>query len=429
MIKKFFALAMMLGTLTAMGQVSNKSPYSFYGIGDSNQQTSVAASGMGGLNIALRGEYELNFTNPAQLSSLKLTSFDIGGTTKFLTIQDSSQKQESANTTLGYLALGFPITSKMGFVAGLQPNTNVGYNIADEIRNDEDELTEVSIFEGNGGTNRFFMGTGYEVYKGLSLGAEVEFLFGTINNSLIYQNAEIIDYTRYKVTSKINGTGIKLGANYKTKLKENIQLNVEGSMKLASKLKQENDQYLYSFFYNSYGVEIPQDTLIADTEVDAKISRPAGYQFGLGIGNPNQWYAGVSYAMQDAWKFDSTLIDNSKVNYTSSNSFSLGGYFIPKKNSITSYWNRVVYRAGVRFENAGLSVQNVDNPSEYTPLKDFGISFGLGLPIGNQMSKLNMSVEMGKRGNTSGGLIQENYVNLRLGLNFAEKWFQKSKIN
>jgi hypothetical protein len=65
----------------------------------------------------------------------------------------------------------------------------------------------------------------------------------------------------------------------------------------------------------------------------------------------------------------------------------------------------------------------------FIDIKDFGISFGLGLPIGNQLTRLNISAEYGKRGEKTNSLIQENYVNLRLGLNLAEKWFQKNKIN
>jgi hypothetical protein len=183
------------------------------------------------------------------------------------------------------------------------------------------------------------------------------------------------------------------------------------------------------FSYSTYGTESPQDTLFNNESVKGKISRPLAFHSGIGIGNPEIWYAGIEYNMQNALEFDTALMNNSKIKYTDRSQIALGGYYLPKKNSISSYWHRVIYRAGIRFEKPGIAL-DVDGPANsFTEMKDFGISFGLGLPVGNQLTRFNVSVEYGKRGEITQGLIQENYVNLRLGLNLAEKWFQKSKIN
>lgn len=415
--------------ITFLGQVTNQSPYSFFGIGESNQQISVASAGMGGISVALNRTHELNFANPALLSNVQFTLFDIGVKTQFLTLKDASQTQNSSFTSLSYLTAGFPITKKMGFMVGLQPNSNVGYNISQEIYDTDDEILEANLFNGNGGTNRFFMGVGFQAWKGLSIGAETEFIFGSIENNVINQRADTQLYTRYRNQSQINGVGFKLGGAYQTEIKKGLELNIESSVKLANDIHTESDNVFYTFLYSTYGTESPQDTLFSNESVKGKISRPLAFHSGIGIGNPDIWYAGIEYNMQNALEFDTELMSNSKIKYTNRSQISLGGYYLPKKNSISSYWQRVIYRAGVRFENPGISL-DVDGPANsFTEMKDFGISFGLGLPVGNQLTRLNVSVEYGKRGETSQGLIQENYVNLRLGLNLAEKWFQKSKIN
>src|SRR5690606_41966192 len=97
---------------------------------------------------------------------------------------------------------------------------------------------------------------------------------------------------------------------------------------------------------------------------------------------------------------------------------SLGGYYIPKYNSFTNYFHRVTYRAGVRYENTGLVVNN-------QTINDMGVSAGLGLPVGNGFSDLTLAFEYGQRGTKSAGLVQENYFNISIGLTITDHWFRK----
>ena len=48
--------------------------------------------------------------------------------------------------------------------------------------------------------------------------------------------------------------------------------------------------------------------------------------------------------------------------------------------------------------------------------------------MSKQLSNLNIGFEIGKRGQTAKGLVQENYVNFRLGLSLNDKWFKKLEI-
>lgn len=420
---------LMTWVISTQSQVTNQSPYSVFGIGENNQQISVASAGMGGISVALNSTYELNFANPALLNNIQYTLFDIGVKTQFLTLKEAYQSQNSASTSLSYLNAGFPITKNLGFMIGLQPNSSVGYNITQEIYNIDNNIVEANIFNGNGGTNRFFMGAGYQVYKGFSVGAETEFLFGNIETNIINQRAETQHYTRYKKQIKLNGIGFKLGATYQKEVKKGLELKIESSVKLANDISTTSSEYFYSFLYGSGGIEIPQDTLLSNESLSGKIKRPLSLHTGIGIGKPEIWYAGIEYNTQNAWSFDAISMNNSKIKYTNRSQLALGGYYLPKRNSISSYWERVIYRAGARFETPGIALDVDGGAISFIDIKDFGISFGLGLPIGNQLTRLNISAEYGKRGEKTNNLIQENYVNLRLGFNLAEKWFQKNKIN
>ncbi len=90
---------------------------------------------------------------------------------------------------------------------------------------------------------------------------------------------------------------------------------------------------------------------------------------------------------------------------------SLGGYYIPKYMSFTSYLSRITYRAGLKFEKTGLVINNES-------INDFAFTLGIGLPLGGNfgVSNINLGLEVGKRGTTKANLIQENYVNIMVSL-------------
>ncbi|MEO6347735.1 MAG: hypothetical protein ABIO60_07475, partial [Aquaticitalea sp.] len=96
--------------------------------------------------------------------------------------------------------------------------------------------------------------------------------------------------------------------------------------------------------------------------------------------------------------------------------------YIPDYDSFSKYWKRVVYRGGLHFENTGLEINN-------ETIKEFGMSFGLGLPIGGLFSNGNIGIEFGKRGTTNQNLIQENFVNLQFSLSLNQRWFEKTKFD
>ena len=424
MIKKFAFLIALTSTLISFSQTNNTSPYSYFGIGDTNQQMTVASSSMGGINVAQSYFGELNFTNPAALTALKLTTFSIAGKLKILQVNDGLLTQNSSSTGLTSLALGVPFGKKGGLMVGLQPNSSVGYSISDDR-----ELDERYLFSGNGGTNRFFGSFAYEVTKGLSLGIEGEYIFGNINNSIINIRKDVSFHSKYQTISSLKGASVKLGAQYQYKLANDLVVKLGSTVKLKNKLKATSEEYLYSFVYGPSANEIVKDTLTNNINLKGEISRPTSVVLGAGLGKSNKWNVGVEYETQVAISIDESVFKNSKIQYTSKARYSLGGYYIPKNNSLTSYWQRVIYRAGFKYEETGLAVNGVVGSGEFTPINDFGISFGLGLPIGNQLSQVNLGFEYGNRGNTTNGLIKENYFNLRLSFNLTDKWFRKNKIN
>jgi hypothetical protein len=201
--------------------------------------------------------------------------------------------------------------------------------------------------------------------------------------------------------------------NTKTNLYTSFTFNPE------SKLNSDNSRNIATIIYNINGAELVADEEDIDVN-DTKLIVPTKFSFGAGIGNTKKWLVGTELTFSQNSKLVNRFDDILDVNFENSTKISIGGYYIPKYDSFSSYLNRVVYRAGFRYENTGLIVNNES-------INDYGMNFGLGLPVG--ASSINLGFEFGKKGTTSNGLIEENYFNLSVGLSLNDIWFKKRKID
>ena len=56
-----------------------------------------------------------------------------------------------------------------------------------------------------------------------------------------------------------------------------------------------------------------------------------------------------------------------------------------------------------------------------------GVTAGMSLPLPRTLSKVNLALEMGQYGTREGGLIQERYAKVSVGVSVFERWFMKRK--
>lgn len=426
MVKKtIVVITTLFITIGSFAQKSNTSAYSFFGIGDMNSSNTVEQLSMGGIGVSLKDNFHLNLSNPASNSSLRFTTYSLALENKNIWAEDSTDKQSAATTYLSYLALGIPLGEKGGLTFGLLPNSSVGYSLTSN-NYVNDELTEVTLYNGSGGTNKVFLGFGYEIFKDFSIGIQGNYLFGKIDNSIVNQLKDVSLATKYQTVANVNSISLNTGVQYKKELKNKLNLHFGANFNIESEIESKGNEYLYSVVLGSF--ESPRDTIL-NVESTGMLKVPLKSSLGIGVGKENKWYAGIDYTFQKALELEGSIFNSySKIKYDDSNKISLGGYYTPKFNSIASYWERVTYRAGVKLEKTGLLVDGIGNGNDFTAIDDFGISFGVGLPVSNQLSNLNIGFEFGKRGKVTNGLIQENYINFRLSLSLNDKWFRKLEI-
>ncbi|MBA9073742.1 hypothetical protein GGR22_001868 [Flavobacterium gossypii] len=411
MIKKIIVSLSLLFSLASVAQEGSASPYSFYGIGDARFKGTTENRSMGGLGI-LPDSIHMNLQNPATFASLKLTSFTVGGSHNMTNLRTSSAKGDTQRTTIDYLAVAFP-TGKLGFGFGLMPYTSVGYKI-NSFSDQEDGPNRA--YSGKGGLNKVFLGAGYQLTSKFSLGVDFSYNFGNIETkSLLSQNVQY--GTREMNTSDLSGFSMNAGLVFATKIKKydfvsSVTYSPQGN------LKSENERKIATLA-GTGGSEIvveEKDIVVADSD----LKLPSKLAFGAGFGKKTNWFVGAEVTLQESSKFGNRYNDITNVSYEDAKKFSIGGYFIPDYDSFTSYWKRVTYRAGLRYENTGLVVGD-------TSIKDYGMTMGLGLPVGGSISNLNVGFEYGRRGTTHAGLIKETYANIFVSLSLNDRWFVKRK--
>ena len=413
-------IALLTGTLAAVAQQTTESPYSFYGVGERNFGGIAEESAMGGIGT-YADSTRVNMQNPAALSGLKYTAFSAGFTMQRKNVATSNMDFTTRTSALNYFTLGFPITEKLGVAFGLVPYSTVGYKMKSTVNRN------VQQYEGKGNVNQFFASGGYKLYDGLRIGASFKYHFGSIEMTDILQLYNVEFFTQESSKQTLKGASVNFGLYYELPLRHRLRLYSSLVYTPESKLSSDNERSVQMLSYVNGGNSGTQLSVRSIQQIDlgakgikeTKLTLPTQIEVGLGIGEHQKWFTGLEYTYANTKSFSNPFLSTTNVSYKDSYQIALGGFWVPNYNSFTSYWHRVTYRLGLRYENTGVLLNGQS-------LNDFGTSFGVSLPV-RGFSNLTGVLEIGKRGTLNSGLVKENYINFKIGFTLNDKWFQKTK--
>lgn len=401
---------------TAWAQNRISSPYSRFGIGELFQNTHVNNMAMGGITQGIFSPYFVNMANPASYDAFDTLSFvfDVGLHGRITNLATNTISQRSDYASLGNLLFGFPVTSWWNASFGLLPYSATGYKMSDK-RNDPDFGKFSNVYDGSGGINQFYIGSSFALNRKLSVGANVSYLFGTMNHNTSIVFAD----STYKLNVKtINSTRahdflVNYGIMYHNQKANGFNYNIGLSFNAQTNLNSTVNRLTYNYFSSATGTEVPNDTIINAPSEKRKITLPMGMGLGFSVGKVDKWLLGSDITWKQWEKFSYFGTPDSLQNNLQ---LSLGGYYNPTSSTVSSYWQRVTYRAGLKYSNGYLKLR--DNR-----INEFGITFGIGLPLPRTTSTINLAAEIGTRGTKEANLISENYVKLTIGLSIFERWF------
>ncbi len=403
-------------------QIAINSPYSRFGVGDLAVRRNTYNFSMGGVANAISSPYYINPYNPSANAAFDSLSFVFSGgligRAGTLRTEDLSNRTNFAS--LGYLLFGFPITHWLKTSIGLTPYSNVGYNIVASTAIEDVGNTEL-FYEGTGGLNEFYLNAAIQLHKNLAVGVKGSYMFGKADlirkvffpDSVGYINTRVDDYI------EVGDMYFDFGIQYNKDLGKDLKLGLGAIYGPSQEVSATQNYLVRSFFATGVGTESFRDTIINQPENEGSIVIPDKYGVGFMLKKSNKWMVAADYNWQNWKDYKAFGVSDSLEN---SMQVSIGGEFLPSQRIISSYWKRIKYRLGFRYNKTYLNLRE-------TQINEFGISFGMGLPIPRSLSTINLGIEVGRRGTTASNLIQENFINITLGVSVWERWFVKSKYN
>ena len=418
MKKTFLNLFFFTASFISFSQSGTSSPYSFYGVGSNTFEGSIDNRSMGGLSI-YSDSIHLNLTNPASFSELKRVNYSLGITYDDLTFKSENANENSNSSNVNYLAVGIP-TKYFTFGFGVIPKTSVGYML--ENTNETVVPSFVDRYRGEGGVNTAFLTFGFKVLKKIRLGITTNYEFGNLNHITTRFLEDVELATKIESNSSLSGINNVYSLLFREKISNKLTLHASYILSQQFNLGSTNTQTLSTYsLSNQYGGDIEEIDLVALNLDKTEIIVPKSQTIGLGIGVETKWFIGAEFEQTDGGGLDNKLFSLDNVEFKKGSRFSFGGFYIPKYDSFTSYFSTIVYRLGLRIEDSGLNIQDQS-------IKEVGFNFGFGIPF-QGFSNLNIGFELGKRGTTNSGLIQENFFSIRLGMSLSDLWFVKNKYN
>jgi hypothetical protein len=412
--------------LGANAQADVDSPYSLFGIGQVNGRSmNVGLKGMGGVANAMFGNGIINTENPASYAKIDSLAFlfDAGFYFKSSTFSTASLSEKASNASFDYVSMAFGVAPwwKMSF--GVQPFSTSGYNmLVDDIKPSVGKIT--TRFKGSGGLNQAFWGNAFKIGKHFSVGVNGYYVFGNsqAETSLFFPDSAYYIGSRRSVDVMVHSFMFDYGMLFNTNVGSDVQLSL--GLTYTQQINLSGDQTLFiRSFEEDIDTEVEYliDTITYVTN-KTKITMPQGIGFGVALHKGSDWAVGADFNWTQWSKFarqgkEEGLQDSWRA--------SAGAEFTPKHTSISGYFSRVTYRLGGFYEHGFIKL--LGNDGLNYSINKVGVTAGMSMPLPKTLSKVNLALEAGQYGTREGGLIQERYAKVNVGISVFEHWFMKRK--
>lgn len=434
MNKYFLAVVSLLFTSILFAQFKTYTPYSLIGAGDFVQSPSGASAGMGGVAIGLQNGKLINFLNPASHLDADSNDFVLDFSVSQFTseLQDEKASVSNSIANFNHVLIKFPFYKWWSASFGVLPLSNVDYKIKSPKKIQGSEGTVNEIITGEGGINQLYFGQGWKINDDFSIGVNAIYLWGHLNYSKILDysisgRATIWDLNQ-KQDLDVKSFRYSVGTQYKVDLNETdylrFGLTYQSNASLGSDIETKSVLGEYR-----EGSEVFREGKTNKTEKDnTQLRLPHQIGFGLSYQLGSQWLFAADYIHETSPNYEAFKL---QTDYSSkaTNAAKFGVEFVPSTYS-KNYFALVNYRAGINYQQFPYQIKGQD-------LTQYTLSFGLGLPFPDSFRRVSLqresksmahlSFEIGGRGQTTDGLVQERYYGFRLNVLLNNRWFFKRK--
>ena len=418
------ALVLCLISGIVVAQNNTNSPYSRYGYGQLAEQGASNSRAMGGVAYGLRDKAHTNFANPASYTAVdSLTFIFEGGMSLQNTNFDNGfTKINAKNTSLDYLSMHFRIGTRFGMSLGLLPYANVGYDMENVTRNNEDnEKTTVTNYFGEGGLHQAYAGLAYKINRKFSIGVNISYLWGDVEHSMMHTFPYFTDANGVMKREHVGINSVKfdIGAQYSYQFGKKHFATFGAVFSPGYNLT--NTSYIQEIegssseilSGNTSGLSVNETDLDVKTGIPMTIGGGVAYVYDgrltVGLDVTYQQWSKVSFmGNKDAF------VDRTKI--------AVGAEYLPDPIG-SSILKRIKYRAGAYYNNPYYKLDGV------RASKEWGVSAGLSIPLLRSRSYFNISAQYARVNGQTTNFINENQLRVNIGVTFNERWFYKTRVN
>jgi len=412
-------ITLFISELNGQGRIN--SPYSIFAVGEFKGNDYFRNMSMGGISQGFRSNVTVNYLNPASYTAIDSMSFVFDGTvlSHIYQQEDATRNQSALYTNLGALNFGFPITRWWKFATGIVPWSQVGYRISDYETSQSTGRIDY-LYEGIGGINRLFVGNGFHIYKGLSAGINLSYLFGRSEHRSGASSDSVGFFrTFWSHSDRASGLLISYGLQWDIKINNEQSITLGGTFSPNTEINIIQNRYVI----RSLPGEASVDTLSSSADNKGRMKIPANIAGGLYFQlNPN-WGLGADFLTQYWSAFERM---GNTYNLNDSYQLRLGAAYNPRASTYSGFLTRIEYRAGLRYGQSYITLR--DSSGDLQSFSEFGISFGIGLPMRRSLSGVNLGFEYSQRRAPGSDLFRENFFRFNIGVNIYERWFMKRKF-
>jgi hypothetical protein len=410
---RILALTIVLASQTVLAG-SGGSIYSFLGIGDLRYMPNVRAVGMGYAGLALTSPYTINTLSPATWGKIDLPRVEGSMLYEGFRSSNATTSRYLARADVSGALLAYPISSAQSMVLafGFTPYSKVDYDTysSGSYITPEDTMLYSLRYVGTGGNSKGLLGLSYAPTPSITLGASLNYLFGTVERSTTMTPHLSTYYAGTQdEENTMNGPTVTVA----------VLLDSLGDV--ASFLR----PFSFGFTATSratlttthrftYTFTDQTDTSSEDTNI---MTIPASFGVGIACHPSDRWILALDYNQQ-AWATMETR-EGTPSDIRDSWMIGAGVERLPAREAGVPLLDRLAYRLGFTYQSTYYS------PGGYG-INFWSVTGGLGVPVSTD-ARLNLAIEYGSRGTTANGLIKDNILRFSASLSISEKWFQRSE--
>jgi len=414
-------LTLCIAVLSLHAQNTISQPYSELGVGMLNKNANGILDAMGSTAIAMQDPYTINFRNPASYAAFDSLSFvgDVGASIFISTLKQGNIAQRNSYARPGYIAIGLPVTRHWRTSVGVLPFSSIGYDVTDSKT--IDGIGDVSYtYSGKGGINQLYWGNAFKICKGLSIGLNASYMFGTLSHTSNTSFSES-DFYNSLINDdyRVNGIYLTAGAQYFVNIKEKHRLGLGVTYSNTAYIWT-NENLLINYYTGVYNSVTTYDTVLHTNTRCENLRIPQSVGAGLSYTYNNSVTVAADVTWHNWAKFKFMNLTDSMTNSITT---SVGLQYIPDPNS-TKFGKKMAFRFGAKYSTGELVLMD-------KAINEFGVTIGIGFPLTtfNTHSSLNLMFEYGKIGTLANNLIKQNYFRIGFSFSLQERWYQRKKLD